>query len=111
LSPQFKRGKFFKTEDIAIPKIGYFLYEGQHSWLGMLMATVCQRLDESLRLLTCSAAEKKLLRRPDIIKFHFKLSASDLVLSSDCCHWDITVHIFMKLMALGPAAVTDSVGT
>lgn len=103
----FKRGKFFKTEDIAIPKIGYFLYEGQHSWLGMLKAAVCQRPDESFRLLTRSAAQKQHLSRPDfIIKFYFKLSASDLVLPSDCCHWDITVHIFMKLTALGPAAVT-----
>lgn len=51
--------------------------------------------------------KRSVLRRPDfIIKFYFKRSASDLVLSSDCCHWDITVHIFMKLMALGPAAVT-----
>lgn len=73
MSEHFKRGKFFKTEDIAIPKIGYFLYEGQHSWLGMLMAAVCQRLDESPGLLTCNAAQKKRLRRPDfIIKFYFK---------------------------------------
>lgn len=103
----FKRGKFFKTEDTAVPKIGYFLYEGQHSWLGMLKAEAYQRPDESLRLLTCSAAQKQHLSRPDfIIKFYFKLSASDLVLSSDCCHWDITVHIFKKLIAVGPAAVT-----
>lgn len=96
----FKRGKFFKTEDIAIPKIGYFFYEGQHSWLGMLKAAGCQGPDESLRLLTCGAAQKQHLSRPDfIIKFYFKLSALDLVLSSDCCHWDITVHVFMKSIA------------
>lgn len=86
MSEHFKRGKFFKTEDTAIPKIGYFLYEGQHWWLGMLMAAACQRLHESPRLLTCSAAQKRCLRRPDFItKFYFKLSASNLVLSSDCC--------------------------
>lgn len=103
----FKRGKIFKTEDTAIPKIRYFFYEGQHSWLGMLKAAVCQRPDESLKLLTCSTAQKQHLSRPDIIiKFYFKLSASDLVLSSDCYHWEITVSIFMKLIVLGPAAVT-----
>lgn len=107
MSEHFKRGRFFKTEDTATPKIGYFLYEGQHSWLVTLMAAVCQRRDESRRLLTCSAAQKQHLRRPDfIIKFYFKRSASVLVFSSDCCHWDIMVHIFLKLMASGPAAVT-----
>lgn len=73
MSEHFKKGKFFKTEDIAIPKIGYFPYAGQHSRLGMLMAAVCQRLDDSPRLLTHSAAQKKRLRRLDfIIKFYFK---------------------------------------
>lgn len=106
MSEHFKRGKFFKTEDIVIPKIGYFPYGGQHWWLGMLVATACQRLDESPTLLTCSTAQKKRLRRPDfIIKFYFKWSASDLVLSPDCCHWGITGHILMKLTALGLAAV------
>jgi len=108
LSERFKGGKFFKTEDIAIPKIGYFLYKGQHSWLGMLMAAACQRRDESRRLLTAQHKSSMLGELTFIIKFYFKLSASDLDLSPDCCHWDITVHIFtMKLMVLGPSSVTQ----